>query len=117
MGLKDAIYMLENAGLKVNVSGKGKVAAQSLAPGSIIIKGGVIDLTLSKTESLDEYALVPIAPVVPDSTLVVDPKNNVKKNNKNPPVKGKTNSDKNKKTNNNKSKNNKTPNKDNGKNA
>src|SRR5208283_4365631 len=53
MGLKDAIYMLENEGLKVIVSGKGKVATQSIAPGSIIIKGSVIDLSLSKTESLD----------------------------------------------------------------
>jgi cell division protein FtsI (penicillin-binding protein 3) len=117
MGLKDAIYMLENEGMKVIVSGKGKVATQSIAPGSIIIKGSVIDLSLSKTESVDEYALVPIAPVVPDSTLVVDPKNNVKKNSKNQPVKGKNNADKNKKTNNSKSKNNKTQNKDNGKSA
>jgi cell division protein FtsI (penicillin-binding protein 3) len=89
MGLRDALYMLENEGLKVNVSGKGKVASQSLTPGSVIIKGNVIDLTLSKSESLDEYAYVKIAPAIPDSTDAFDPKNNTKKTIKNTPVKGK----------------------------
>ncbi|MGD0709800.1 MAG: penicillin-binding protein [Bacteroidales bacterium] len=124
MGLKDATYMLENLGLKVNVSGKGKVAAQSIAPGSVIIKGSIIEINLSKPESLDEYALVQIVPVVPDSALVVDPKKNIKKNNKNQPVKNKKNQDKNKKNNNppsnkagNKPKADKAQNKDNGKGA
>jgi len=34
MGLKDAIYLLENRGCRVKVSGVGKVRQQSLAPGT-----------------------------------------------------------------------------------
>ena len=34
MGLKDAIYLLENRGCRVKVQGVGKVARQSLAPGT-----------------------------------------------------------------------------------
>jgi len=34
MGLKDAIYILENRGCRVRVSGVGKVVRQSLAPGT-----------------------------------------------------------------------------------
>jgi cell division protein FtsI (penicillin-binding protein 3) len=34
MGLKDAIYLLENRGCKVKISGVGKVRSQSLAPGT-----------------------------------------------------------------------------------
>ena len=34
MGLKDAIYLLENRGCRVRVEGLGKVARQSLAPGT-----------------------------------------------------------------------------------
>ncbi len=33
MGLKDALYLLENAGLKVKVNGAGKVRTQSVKPG------------------------------------------------------------------------------------
>lgn len=36
MGLKDAIFLLEKAGLKVNIHGKGKVISQSIDSGSII---------------------------------------------------------------------------------
>jgi len=34
MGLKDAIYLLENRGCRVKVQGVGKVRRQSLAPGT-----------------------------------------------------------------------------------
>ena len=34
MGLKDALFVLENRGLRVNVSGFGKVVAQSINPGT-----------------------------------------------------------------------------------
>jgi cell division protein FtsI (penicillin-binding protein 3) len=47
MGLKDAVYMLENSGLQVQVLGKGKVREQSVAPGTTIIKGQNIILQLS----------------------------------------------------------------------
>ena len=34
MTLRDAIYLLENTGLKVKTVGRGRVVSQSLAPGS-----------------------------------------------------------------------------------
>jgi cell division protein FtsI (penicillin-binding protein 3) len=46
MGLRDAIYALENAGLDVQVSGRGTVAKQSLAPGTTIQKGQQIVIEL-----------------------------------------------------------------------
>ncbi len=47
MGLKDALYLLESMGLKVTISGKGKVANQSVAPGSALAKGVTVVLELS----------------------------------------------------------------------
>jgi cell division protein FtsI (penicillin-binding protein 3) len=47
MGLKDAIYLLENMGLKVAVRGRGKVALQSVAPGTALAKGITVILELS----------------------------------------------------------------------
>lgn len=38
MGLKDALYLLENMDVKVEVRGRGKVAVQSLAPGTALQK-------------------------------------------------------------------------------
>ena len=34
MGARDAVYLLENAGVKVKVAGSGKVKSQSVPPGS-----------------------------------------------------------------------------------
>ncbi|MBC6400477.1 MAG: transpeptidase family protein [Ekhidna sp.] len=47
MTLRDAIYVLENLGLKVKVNGRGRVATQSMAPGGKIIKGSTIKLQMS----------------------------------------------------------------------
>jgi cell division protein FtsI (penicillin-binding protein 3) len=47
MGLKDALYLLETIGLKVNVKGKGKVINQSIAPGTALAKGISVVLELS----------------------------------------------------------------------
>ncbi|MBI4647551.1 MAG: transpeptidase family protein [Bacteroidia bacterium] len=47
MGAKDAVFILENAGFKVIISGKGIVTNQSLEPGRLLIKGSEINLTLS----------------------------------------------------------------------
>ena len=47
MGLKDALYLLENIGLKVIPRGKGKVMGQSLQAGSSITKGLTVYLELS----------------------------------------------------------------------
>jgi len=46
MGLKDVVYLCENMGLKVNVSGKGKVAEQSVPPGQVVVKGQLINVAL-----------------------------------------------------------------------
>jgi cell division protein FtsI (penicillin-binding protein 3) len=47
MGLKDAVYLSENLGLKVIVKGRGKVAAQSIAAGQNISKGQIITIQLN----------------------------------------------------------------------
>lgn len=44
MGLKDAIYLLENLGLKVTFNGSGKVINQSLAANTTFSKGQTINL-------------------------------------------------------------------------
>jgi cell division protein FtsI (penicillin-binding protein 3) len=46
MTLRDALYVLENKGLRVNYSGKGRVRSQSLSAGVSIPKDGIIKLTL-----------------------------------------------------------------------
>ena len=47
MGAKDAVYLLESKGLKVNLVGEGKVKSQSIANGTIIRKGQTITLTMN----------------------------------------------------------------------
>ena len=47
MGLKDALYLLENIGVKVSVKGKGKVINQSVAPGTALIKDISVMLELA----------------------------------------------------------------------
>lgn len=46
MGLKDALYVLGNAGFKVSVNGKGKVVNQSLAAGEQLAKNLLISIEL-----------------------------------------------------------------------
>ena len=46
MGLRDAIRLLEPMGIKVHVTGNGKVAGQSIAAGSPFAKGQVVMLSL-----------------------------------------------------------------------
>jgi cell division protein FtsI (penicillin-binding protein 3) len=46
MGLRDALPLLENAGLKVEVHGVGKVQRQSLLPGQTVRRGQSISVTL-----------------------------------------------------------------------
>jgi len=46
MGAKDAVFALENAGLNVNLSGKGLVRNQSINPGANVIKGQTIAIQL-----------------------------------------------------------------------
>jgi cell division protein FtsI (penicillin-binding protein 3) len=49
MGLRDAIFLLENLRLKVVPVGNGRVKAQSVEPGTPIIKGQTITLEMSAT--------------------------------------------------------------------
>ena len=46
MGARSAIFLMENAGLQVRISGIGKVKKQSLTPGSKYQKGQTVLLTL-----------------------------------------------------------------------
>lgn len=46
MGASDAIFILENAGLKVKIRGVGKVKTQSVNPGSGFSRGTTVYLTL-----------------------------------------------------------------------
>jgi cell division protein FtsI (penicillin-binding protein 3) len=46
MGAKDAVYLLENAGLQVRLSGIGRVVSQSIQPGKQVNKGQTITITL-----------------------------------------------------------------------
>ena len=48
MGLKDALFILENSGLKVKVKGRGKVVSQSFRPGVRIVPGSTINIELSE---------------------------------------------------------------------
>ena len=47
MGLKDAVYLLENSGLKVAATGRGRVMNQSVTAGANFKKGQTISLVLN----------------------------------------------------------------------
>jgi cell division protein FtsI (penicillin-binding protein 3) len=47
MTFRDAIYVLEKSGLRVVYQGKGRVAEQSISPGTKISKGARIYLRLT----------------------------------------------------------------------
>jgi cell division protein FtsI (penicillin-binding protein 3) len=47
LGLKDAVYLLENFGFRVSAGGKGKVIYQSLTAGSNFNKGQLINIQLN----------------------------------------------------------------------
>jgi Cell division protein FtsI/penicillin-binding protein 2 len=47
MGLKDAVYLCENIGLRVSVKGVGKVAQQSILAGQPIAKGQLLNIQLN----------------------------------------------------------------------
>lgn len=46
MSLRDALFILENKGLKVNYSGKGRVKNQSISPGAELSPNATINLVL-----------------------------------------------------------------------
>jgi cell division protein FtsI (penicillin-binding protein 3) len=47
MGLKDAVYLMENKGLKVTATGRGRVLSQSLPAGTSFKKGQIVTLFLN----------------------------------------------------------------------
>jgi cell division protein FtsI (penicillin-binding protein 3) len=46
MGAKDAVFLLESRGLRVQLQGRGKVKSQSIKAGTHLVKGQTISLTL-----------------------------------------------------------------------
>jgi cell division protein FtsI (penicillin-binding protein 3) len=46
MGAKDAVYILENLGLRVQVQGRGKVVTQNIKPGTVARKGSTAVINL-----------------------------------------------------------------------
>lgn len=46
MGARDAVYLLEQAGMRVNLTGSGKVVTQSFRPGQNVVKGTTVSITL-----------------------------------------------------------------------
>jgi len=47
LGLKDAVYICENMGLKVNAKGVGKVTSQSISAGQAIARGQLVNIELN----------------------------------------------------------------------
>lgn len=50
MGLKDAVYLLESLGMRVDVVGRGSVRSQSITPGTRVVRGQRIHLEMSFNE-------------------------------------------------------------------
>lgn len=46
MGLRDAVYLIENSGMRVRYSGRGKVVSQSMRPGSRVVRGSTVFIEL-----------------------------------------------------------------------
>ena len=47
MGARDAVFMLESRGLKTTINGCGKVAGQSIEPGTVVKRGQICILTMN----------------------------------------------------------------------
>ena len=47
MGLKDAVYLCENMGLKLSFKGAGKITSQSIESGANISKGQLVKIELN----------------------------------------------------------------------
>jgi len=47
MSLRDAVYLLENSGLRVRYSGKGRVLRQSPEHGARVYEGSVVSLDMN----------------------------------------------------------------------
>jgi cell division protein FtsI (penicillin-binding protein 3) len=72
--LRDALFLLENRGLKVQSTGSGRVREQSLAPGEFAKRGLVVGLILTPTAAPTAAPLALPAPVhteVAENTLLI----------------------------------------------
>jgi cell division protein FtsI (penicillin-binding protein 3) len=72
--LRDALFLLENRGLKVQASGSGRVREQSVAPGEFAKRGLVVGLVLAPTAAPTATPLALPAPVhteVEENTLLI----------------------------------------------
>jgi len=72
--LRDALFLLENRGLKVQASGTGRVREQSVAPGEFAKRGLVVGLMLTPTAAPTAAPLALPAPVhteVEENTLLI----------------------------------------------
>lgn len=56
MGLRDALFLLEKAGLRVSVDGAGHVVGQSIPAGCRVVKGERINIVLRTDEKTDAGA-------------------------------------------------------------
>lgn len=52
MGARDAVYLLESRGIKVKLTGRGKVMKQSLAPGTVFKRGVLCALELGVSDKV-----------------------------------------------------------------
>ena len=72
--LRDALFLLENRGLKVVSTGSGRVRAQSVAPGDPARRGAVVSLTLAPTAAAPAAPLALPAPIhteIAENTLLI----------------------------------------------
>ncbi|QKG55316.1 transpeptidase family protein [Hymenobacter sp. BRD128] len=72
--LRDALFLLENRGLKVQASGSGRVREQSVAPGDFAKRGLLVGLVLAPTAAPTAAPLALPAPVhteVAENTLLI----------------------------------------------
>ncbi|MVN78045.1 PASTA domain-containing protein [Hymenobacter sp. HMF4947] len=69
LSLRDALFLLENRGLKVQTTGTGRVREQSVAPGEPAKRGLVVGLVLAPTATL---APTPAALPEPTHTEIVE---------------------------------------------
>ena len=67
--LRDALFLLENRGLKVRATGTGRVREQSLEPGEAVKRGAVVGLVLAPT-ALTTAAPMPLP--APEHTEVAE---------------------------------------------
>ncbi|TYZ07635.1 transpeptidase family protein [Hymenobacter lutimineralis] len=66
MSLRDALFLLENRGLRVRLNGSGRVRAQSIAAGMPLQRGTTVTLTLQPIGQTSAPAAPVAAPEMPD---------------------------------------------------